>query len=89
MSEGFVLRVDTQKYENYCEVVRASDGSTERYASVSGLETNEGDIIRVVTGNGGGLGDPKDRDPALVREDIKNGFLDPDRAAAVFDVTVE
>jgi N-methylhydantoinase B len=74
---------------NYCEVVRASDGSTERYASVSGLETNEGDIIRVVTGNGGGLGDPKDRDPALVREDVKNGFLDPDRAAAVFDVTVE
>ncbi|MEM7273357.1 MAG: hydantoinase B/oxoprolinase family protein [Actinomycetota bacterium] len=69
---------------NYCEVVRAADGSVERYSSVSGLETHKDDIIRVVTGNGGGLGDPRQRDPELVRRDVKNGLLTPERAADVF-----
>ena len=43
------------------------DGEPERYAFVSGLTTHTDDVIRVVTGNGGGLGDPKERDPEAVR----------------------
>ncbi|MEM9132696.1 MAG: hydantoinase B/oxoprolinase family protein [Actinomycetota bacterium] len=73
---------------NYCEVVRAADGDTQRYSSVSGLDTSEGDLIRIVTGNGGGHGDPRGRNPELVREDVKNGLLSAERAAEVFGVTV-
>jgi N-methylhydantoinase B len=68
---------------NYVEVIR-KDGSRERYAFVSGLTTHTDDVIRVVTGNGGGLGDPKERDRAAVADDIRNGLIAPERAADVY-----
>jgi N-methylhydantoinase B len=43
-------------------------------------------VIRVVTGNGGGSGDPKRRDPEKVRADIRNGLITPERAKAVYGV---
>ena len=72
---------------NYCEVVSAEDGTTERYSAVSGLETKPGDLIRIVTGNGGGHGDPSKRDPELVKTDIKHELISPERAKAVFGVS--
>ena len=69
---------------NYCEVIKAEDGSVTRYSSVSGLETKSGDIIRIVTGNGGGHGSPRERDPELVEADVRNGLISPERAAKVF-----
>ncbi|MEM7337401.1 MAG: hydantoinase B/oxoprolinase family protein [Actinomycetota bacterium] len=72
---------------NYCEVVSASDGSTRRYSSVSGLDTKEGDLIRIVTGNGGGHGDPGDRDRNLVRSDLKDELISAERAAEIYGVS--
>jgi N-methylhydantoinase B len=70
---------------NYVKVIR-TDGSEEDYAFVSGLTVNAGDVIRVITANGGGLGDPKDRDPDLVRRDIRNGLISAERAAEIYGV---
>ena len=70
---------------NYVEY-RPSEGEPQRYAFVSGLQTKKDDVIRVVTGNGGGLGDPKRRDPEKVRADIRNGLITPERAKAVYGV---
>lgn len=63
---------------------RPTVGEPARYAFVSGLSTKPGDVIRVITGNGGGYGDPKRRDPARVAEDVKNGLITPERAAAIY-----
>ncbi len=71
---------------NYVDVIR-KDGSTEQYAFVSGLEINKDDVVRIVTGNGGGLGDPKDRDPAAVREDIRNELISAERAAEIYGLS--
>ncbi len=71
---------------NYVEVLRREGGS-ERYAFVSGLTVNKDDVIRVVTGAGGGIGDPKERDPEAVRDDVRNGFTAPDRAREVYGFT--
>jgi N-methylhydantoinase B len=54
---------------------------------VSGLTTHTDDVIRVVTGNGGGIGDPKERDRALVAEDIKNGLISRETARDVYGYT--
>ncbi len=43
-----------------------------------------GDRIRVSTPGGGGYGDPKDRDPKLVRRDVGRGYYAADEAAARF-----
>ena len=69
---------------NYVEVIK-TDGTTERYSFISGYTLNTDDVIRVVTGNGGGLGDPKKRDKAAIEEDIRNGFLSKERAKEVYD----
>lgn len=70
---------------NYVEYI-PKDGETQRFAFVSGLTTQKDDVIRVVTGNGGGMGDPKDRDPELVRRDVKNGLLTAERAREIYGV---
>ena len=72
---------------NYVEF-RPKQGEMQRFAFVSGLTTHRDDIIRVVTGNGGGLGDPKERDPELVRRDVKNGLITPERAREVYGIEV-
>lgn len=71
---------------NYVEVIRKT-GEHERYAFVSGLTTHTDDVIRVVTGNGGGIGDPAERDPARVAEDVRNGLITPERAREVYGYT--
>ena len=72
---------------NYVEY-RPRDGEPQRFAFVSGLTTRADDVIRVVTGNGGGLGDPKKRDPDAVRRDVRDGLITPERARAVYGVSV-
>ena len=68
---------------NYIEVIRSS-GKRERFSSVSGLTVMKDDIIRIVTGNGGGLGNPAERDRELVRNDVRNGLISRERAAEVY-----
>lgn len=68
---------------NYVEVIR-TDGSRESYAFASGVTVNTDDVIRIHTGIGGGVGDPKERDRAAVAEDIRNGFIAPERAKDVY-----
>jgi N-methylhydantoinase B len=68
---------------NYAEVVR-TDGSVERFAVVTALRVNEGDVIRIHTGSGGGFGDPRRRPRELVLEDVRNGFVTRERAAEVY-----
>ncbi|MCS4244607.1 N-methylhydantoinase B [Rhizobium sp. BIGb0125] len=67
---------------NYALVMR-KDGAQERHAYASGIRVDKDDVIRIITGTGGGLGNPKERDPELVAQDIRNGFITPERAADV------
>ncbi|NAZ35702.1 hydantoinase B/oxoprolinase family protein [Rubellimicrobium sp. CFH 75288] len=63
---------------------RPAGGEPRRYAFVSGLQTKAGDVIRVITGNGGGYGDPLRRDRARVAEDVRNGLVTPERAREIY-----
>jgi N-methylhydantoinase B len=58
---------------NYILVYR-KNGETERHSLVSDLRVNEGDVVSVRTGCGGGYGDPKKRSEANRKLDAKNGF---------------
>lgn len=65
---------------NQIEVVRG-DGRVEAYAVVSGLALNRDDVIRITTANGGGYGDPRQRERAAVALDLRNGYITPEQAA--------
>ena len=68
---------------NFIEVIRKS-GDKERISFVTGLTVDEDDVIRVVTGTGGGFGDPRERETKLIEEDIRNGYLTFERANEVY-----
>jgi len=68
---------------NYVEVIRP-DSEPERYAFASGITVNKDDVIRVITGTGGGIGDPRKRSRKAIEADIRDGFITPERAREVY-----
>ena len=59
---------------NYVEVVRAA-GGVERYTVATGVSLGKDDVVRIVTGNGGGFGNPLQRSKELIRSDLRNGYV--------------
>jgi N-methylhydantoinase B len=47
---------------------------------VSGYPIGKGDVVVIRSSGGGGYGDPLDRDPEKVREDVKQGYISKERA---------
>jgi N-methylhydantoinase B len=72
---------------NYVEVLRPGK-ETERYAFATNVPLSKDDVVHVVTGVGGGFGKPADRTEASVRRDVKNGYIDAETAAKVYNVTI-
>ncbi len=70
---------------NRTEVVRA-DGSVEVHVPSVRLTLGKGDVIRMVTGKGGGWGDPRDRDREQVIADVRDGFVSAQEAIEVYGV---
>ncbi|MFK4808843.1 hydantoinase B/oxoprolinase family protein (plasmid) [Devosia neptuniae] len=72
---------------NYVEVLRPGM-EVERYAFATNVPLSKNDVVHVVTGVGGGFGRPADRSEAAVRRDFKNGYIDAETAARVYNVTI-
>jgi N-methylhydantoinase B len=68
---------------NYVEVIRRN-GRVEEHAVVTALEVDEGDVIRIHTGGGGGYGDPRRRRRELVLADLRDGYLSEEAARSVY-----
>jgi N-methylhydantoinase B len=64
--------------------------SEERLGSIfSDVPIGEGDVFSRPTAGGGGFGDPLERDPRLVIEDIKDDYVSVERAAKDYGVVVQ
>lgn len=63
---------------------------TERFlgASFSGVPVVEGDAFERPSAGGGGLGDPLERDPQAVLEDVADGYVTVRRAARDYGVVI-
>ena len=71
-------------------VINPGTGNEARYRNlVSNVQLNDGDLLRISTGSGGGVGNPKERDPARVVEDLKDGYVTPEPAATVYGLARE
>ena len=77
-----------------CGILGGADGLPHRYTLYSesrptrairtkevGLMINPNDVLILESGGGGGWGDPAERDPAAVADDIENGFITNETAA--------
>lgn len=72
---------------NYYEVLKAN-GELIRGGRVTSYPLSAGDTVRIVTGNGGGWGDPKARDGARVSRDIADGLIAAGEARSVYGLEV-
>jgi N-methylhydantoinase B len=57
-----------------------------RMLKCSRVALKRGDVVRTMTGGGGGFGDAAQRDPEAVREDIRNRHVSPEAAREVYGV---
>ena len=72
---------------NYLEYVR--EGVEERWGRVPRVSLEEGQLVRSVTGTGGGFGDPREREPERVREDVRDGYVTLECAREVYAVALD
>ena len=59
----------------------AATASIIRGGRVTNLPLAPGDLVRVTTGNGGGWGDPRERERALVIDDVRDGYISAETCA--------
>jgi N-methylhydantoinase B len=68
---------------------RAGATGEERLGTIfSDVPIGPGDVFSRPTAGGGGFGDPLERDPALVAEDVKDDYVSVERAAKDYGVVI-
>lgn len=68
--------------------VNSPDVIRQEFAKFSGLRTEEGDVVSYFSPAGGGYGNPLERDPEKVLDDVLDGFITPDHAADDYGVVL-
>ena len=58
-------------------------GKTARYP------LQKGDVARLITGTGGGWGDPRKRDRNVLRSDLRDELVSPDTARTIYGLSDE
>ena len=66
----------------HVEVISPDGG--RRPAMKESLQLEAGDRLKVLTGGGGGYGDPRRRDRNRVKEDLEKGYISPEAARMVY-----
>ncbi|MEM9048045.1 MAG: hydantoinase B/oxoprolinase family protein [Pseudomonadota bacterium] len=71
------------------EIHNIHSGETrQEHSKFSGLRTEVGDVVSYFSPSGGGYGDPLERDPAKVLDDVLDGFITVDHARADYGVVL-
>lgn len=72
---------------NFVEIQDAADGMVTRIHHHPGRPVEQGDRVRVISGGGGGWGDPHDRKSADIAADIADGLITSDEAERLYGTT--
>src|SRR5262249_10923299 len=60
-----------------------------RRGRIARLELADGALVSSVSGSGGGFGDPLERDPGRVREDVLDGYVTVEQARREYGVALD
>ena len=60
----------------------------QRMLKCSRVKLRRGDVIRTMTGGGGGFGPPAERDPEEVRADVRDRHVSPEKARELYGVEI-
>ena len=82
------LDEETEMSDFYCSPAHTR-ADAKPHGRVPRLDLADGDIARSTTGTGGGWGDPYDREPERVREDVLDGYVTVEGARADYGVVID
>jgi N-methylhydantoinase B len=68
--------------------VVGANGGTRQLQVNAFHDIGAGDIFELISQGGGGFGDPLERDPALVLQDVVNGYVSCEKALADYGVVL-
>ena len=73
------------------EIYNVKDPSNVRqeYSKFSGLRTEEGDVVSYISPSGGGFGNPLERDPSKVLDDVLDEIITLDSARNDYGVVMQ
>jgi N-methylhydantoinase B len=71
-----------------CTLDPGTEKSREIPSRYSDHLLRPGDIVRLETPGGGGLGNPRERDPERVLSDVRNGYVSIEKAREVYGVAI-
>ncbi len=74
--------------KNYTKMFFADDRKPEVFGKAAQYHMKKGDVASLITGTGGGHGDPMKRPVEMVIADLKNGYITPETAEKGYGVTV-
>ena len=74
-SGGTAFRAGASKGDRTARPTASRSTGRAARSSVTRLPLAKGDVVRLITGTGGGFGDPRERPRALVAEDLRNGYV--------------
>ncbi len=69
---------------NLVEIVPADGSTPVRFGKAAAYPLRVGDLVRLRTGTGGGYGDPREREPERVRDDLADGMIAPEDARSIY-----
>jgi N-methylhydantoinase B len=69
---------------NVLQIAAVNQSTPKSYGRIAHIDLESGDILRVITGGGGGWGDPRQREPLLIEQDLRNGFLTEAEASRLY-----
>ena len=70
-------------------VVERRDGKREEWRKISNLPLKKGEVVSFRGGGGGGYGNPLEREPKRVADDVRNGYVSSAAARDEYGVVVD
>ncbi len=80
--KGSVGKLEIYNIENPSEI-------KQEYSKFSGLRTNQGDVVSYFSPSGGGFGNPLERNPQKVLDDVLDDIISPSMAKSDYGVILK
>lgn len=86
VSRPWAMEGGQEGSNNYALILR-KDGKQERHHMCTTIPVEKGEVIRLMTGTGGGYGDPGKRPKEKILDDIKNNYITKEQAQNYYNMT--
>jgi N-methylhydantoinase B len=74
---------------NYTRVLFADGREPDVFGKTAQYHLKKDDVARLITGTGGGYGDPLERPVAMVQSDVKNEYITLEQAEKTYGVVLD